>query len=308
MSTFLADMKQPAFSVINFHKAFPDNKTCLDYLFKMHHEHKKCPKCGEAGRYHLQAGTSHYVCQCGGSQISPKAGTIFEKSDTDLVKWFFAIFLMSQSRNGVAAKEIERACEVTYKTAWRMAKQIRLLMQEDPTLLWGEVEADETMIGGRRPGKRGRGAAGKTIVFGTLQRKGRLNAVVVPDVKAKTLAPHLVDNVAKGTDLITDELRSYKKIAVVLDANHRTVEHGRRQYAKPDGTHTNTIEGFWSQMKRSIDGTHHVVSPKYLPLYVSEFQFRYNHGRNAVSHLFDFLLSRVGLPHVLAVQRIGFHR
>lgn len=301
-------MKSPKLSILAFHKTFPDNRACLDYLFQTHHGHKKCPKCGEAGKYHLQDGTSHYVCQCGGHQISPKAGTIFEKSDTDLVKWFFAIFLMSQSRNGVAAKEIERACEVTYKTAWRMAKQIRLLMQEDPALLSGEVEADETMVGGRRRGKRGRGAAGKTIVFGTLQRKGRLNATIVPNVKARTLAPHLVDNIAKGTDLITDELRSYKKIATLLETNHRTVQHGRKQYAKPDGTHTNTIEGFWSQMKRSIDGTHHVVSPKYLPLYVSQFQFAYNHGHSEFLHLFELLISRVGLPHVLAVQRIGSYR
>jgi transposase-like protein len=186
-----------------------------------------------------------------------------------------------------------------------MAKQIRLVMQEDPALLMGEVEADETMIGGRRRGKRGRGADGKTVVFGQLQRKGKLNATVVENVKAETLLPHFQDNVAKGTDLITDELRSYKKIAAIVQANHRTVEHGAKEYAKPDGTHTNTIEGFWSQLKRSLDGTHHVVSPKYLPLYVSQFQFAYNHGRSSAFHLFDLLVSRVALPHVLASRRIA---
>src|SRR5262245_12423349 len=108
-------MKPPSFSVVDFHSHFPDNESCLDYLFGMHFGEAKCPKCSRAGKYHLQAGTSHYVCQCGGHQISPKKGTIFEKSDTDLVKWFHAIFLMSQSRNGVAAKEIERQCAVTYK-------------------------------------------------------------------------------------------------------------------------------------------------------------------------------------------------
>lgn len=300
-------MKQPKITILDFNRMFPDNATCLDHLFETHHGHKACPKCGQVGKYHRQANTSAYVCQCGAHQISPKAGTIFEKSDTDLVKWFFAIFLMSQSRNGVAAKELERQLGVTYKTAWRMAKEIRKLMQEAPALLSGEVEADETVIGGRKRGKsnRGRVAPGKTIVFGTAQRKGRVQTSIITDVKASSLLPHFTDNVAKGTDLITDELASYKTVAKVMDSKHRTVVHNDREYGKPDGTNTNTIEGFWSQLKRSLDGTHHVVSPKYLPLYLSEFQFRYNHGRNPAWHLFEFLLSRVGLPHVAAVQRIA---
>jgi transposase-like protein len=212
-----------------------------------------------------------------------------------MVKWFFAIYLFAQSRNGVAAKEIERACEVTYKTAWRMAKEIRRLMYDFPTLQEGEVEADETVVGGKRHGSRGWAAEGKTIVFGTVQRKGSVHAQVVPDFKAKTLMPYFADHVAKGSRLITDEMKSYKKIAAIVGYDHKTVEHGRGQYAKPDGTHTNTIEGFWSQLKRSIDGTYHVVSPKYLASYVSEFAWRYN---NRKFSMFDLLLCRVDLRHV----------
>ena len=201
---------------------------------------------------------------------------------------------MSQSRNGVAAKEIERHVGVTYKTAWRMAHQIRKLMDENAGLLFGEIEADETMIGGKRHGKRGRGAAGKTVVFGELQRKGKINCEIVENVKAETLLPHFKDHVAKGTKLITDELHSYKKISGLLDLEHETVQHGAREYVR--GTvHTNSIEGFWSQMKRSMDGTHHVISPKWLPSYVSEFQWKYNH-RDPSVHLFDLLLQRVSWP------------
>ena len=303
-------MASPKFTILDFTRLFPDNDACLAYLFQMHHADANCPKCGRTEKYHHQKNTSHFVCQCGGHQISPKKGTIFEKSETDLVKWFYAIFLMSQSRNGVAAKEIERQCGVTYKTAWRMAKQIRLLMQDAPGLLSGEVEADETMIGGRRKGKPGRGAAGKTIVFGTVERdRKRVNAHVVPNARVKTLLPHIRDNIAKGARFITDEFGSYKHIARVLDMEHRTVVHSNEEWAKDDGTHTNTIEGFWSQLKRSLDGTHHVISPKYLSLYLSEFQFRYNYGGNdASSHLFDVLLSRVGLPHVQASRRIAAYR
>lgn len=181
-------MAHPRLTILDFTRLFPDNEACLQYVFKMHRGGMNCPKCGASGKYHLQKGTSHFACQCGGHQISPKKGTIFEKSDTDLVKWFYAIFLMSQSRNGVAAKEIERQCGVTYKTAWRMVMQIRLLMHEDPGLFSGDVEADETLIGRRRKGKRGRGASGKTVVFGTVERRRkRVHAKVVANARVKTL-------------------------------------------------------------------------------------------------------------------------
>src|SRR5262249_5722522 len=118
-------MEKTRLTILDFHKQFPDNDACLDYLFQTHHGHRKCPKCGEMGKYYHARGTSKYLCQCGGHQISPKVGTIFEKSDTDLVKWFFAIFLMSQSRNWVTAKELERQLGVTYKTALPIRQQIR---------------------------------------------------------------------------------------------------------------------------------------------------------------------------------------
>ena len=145
------------------------------------------------------------------------------------------MYLFAQSRNGVSAKELERACEVTYKTAWRMAKEIRKTMFDIPSLQDGEVEADETVIGAPKHGKRGRGAAGKTIVFGTLQRGGKVQTAIVPIVKADTLLPHFEDHVAKGTRLITDELKSYRKIAKIMDVEHRTVVHGAHQYRSQTG-------------------------------------------------------------------------
>ncbi len=285
------------FSILEFHRQYPDNNACLAKLFADRFHKPKCEACGRVDQYHKHPTRPCYTCNCGKSHIFPKQGTIFEKSSTDLVKWFFAMYLFAQSKNGVAAKEIERACDVTYKTAWRMATEIRKMMFDFPHDQSGSVEADETYVGGKRKGRRGRGAAGKTIVFGTLQREGKLNTVIVPNVKAATLQPHIQDNIAKGTKLITDELRSYRKIAQIMDLEHNTVEHGAGQYAKPDGTHTNSIEGFWSQLKRSIHGTYHVVSPKYLSSYVSEFSWRYNH-RLDESPLFDSLLGRVSLPHV----------
>lgn len=278
-------------TILDFHKHFPDNATCLDYLFKVRFGDKECPSCKRVGQYHRRKGTAHYVCNCGQSHVAPKAGTIFEKSRTDLVKWFFAIFLMSQSRNGVSAKELERHLGVTYKCAYRIGHQVRKLMKENDNLLFGDVEADETYVGGKKKGgKRGRGTS-KAVVFGQVQRKGKMNASVVPNARASTLLPKFKSNLAKGTRLLTDEWHAYKKISEVLDLDHNTIHHASKQYVKGD-VHTNTIEGFWSQMKRSMDGTHHVISPKYLHAYVSEFQWRYNH-RSSSEHLFDLLLNRV---------------
>src|SRR3989338_5994051 len=283
-------MKSARLTILNFHKTFPDNDTCLRFLFDARFPKPKCTKCGET-RFYKHPTRACFSCYNCCSHLWPKEGTIFDHSSTDLVKWFFAIFLMSQSRNGVAAKELERALGETYKCAFRIGHQVRKRMKDNTFPLFGDIEADETAVGGKRKGKRGRGAEGKTIVFGQLQRKGMMNAAIVPNVKAATLLPHFQNNIAKGSKLMTDELRSYKKIARLLDMQHDTVEHGAKQYVK-GSTHTNTIEGFWSQLKRSLDGTHHVISPKMLHAYVSEFQWRYNH-RKSVTHLFDLLLSRV---------------
>lgn len=286
------------FTILDFTKKFPDDTSCLQYLFEKRYGKRTCPKCERVGQYHRQGKTAHFVCNCGGDQVSPKAGTIFEKSRTDLVKWFFAIYLFSQSRNGVAAKELERELGVTYKTAWRMAKEIRKLMLDETGLLKGTVEADETWIGGRRKMKQK--MENKTIVFGAVERKGKVNTRIIPNTTEQSLLESVRDNVAKGSRLMTDDYRAYKGIAFVEGYDHGSVAHSKRQYVKGD-VHTNTIEGFWSQLKRSIDGTYHVVSPKYLSSYLAEFQFRYNYRDHDSLHLFDWLLSRVGLPHVLAL-------
>lgn len=285
----------PSFTIQQFNRRFPTNEACLEDLFQRLHKDATCAACGQKDKYYLQKGTAHYVCSCGGSQISPKNGTIFHKSETDLVKWYFAIFLMSQSRNGVAALELQRHIGVKhYQTALRMTRMIRSMMDENADKLFGDVEADETVVGGKRKGKRGRGAEGKTIVFGAIQRKGKMNTAVVPDVKAATLLPHFQSHIAKGTRMMTDEMNSYHKITDLLDLKHDTVSHSKGEYAKGD-VHTNTIEGFWSQLKRSIDGTHHVVSPKHLASYVREYAWKWNHKDDG-RHFFDLLLERVSLP------------
>ena len=279
------------FTVKQFHEKYPDDDACLDEVFEQRYgclDH--CPSCEKAFKYYRRKDRKAYACAYCAHILYPLADTIFHKSSTSLKNWFFAIYLFANSKNGVSAKELERHLGVTYKTAWRMAKQIRLLFQDqdqDDEPMNDIVEADETYVGGRKKGKRGRGAEGKTPVIGIAERNGEVKAIVAPDTKACTVEPFICQNVEKGSQLMTDEYASYRRISL-HGYKHQTVNHGSKQYVVGD-VHTNTIEGFWSQLKRSINGTYHAVSPKYLQNYVDEFAFRYN-LRHADEHLFHHLV------------------
>lgn len=201
-------------TVQEFFKMFPDDDVCLDHLFKTRFgEDAGCPKCGECGKFRKLSKLPAYTCNCG-HHIHPMVGTPFERSSTPLQKWFYAMYLFTTTRHGVSAKELQRQLGVTYKTAWRIGHEIRkyMGMLDGNTPLSGTVEADETMIGGVRKGKRGRGAAGKTVVFGMLAREGDVMTHVVPNVRRITLHPHIEANISKGSVIHTDELHSYKTI------------------------------------------------------------------------------------------------
>lgn len=265
------------FTVQQFFQAFPTDESCLIHLMKIRFgETVDCPKCKKYGRFTKLTNMPAFACSWCGHHIHPMAGTPFQASHTPLQKWFYAMYLFTTSRHGVPAKELQRQLGVTYKTAWRMGHEIRKYMGKvdgNPPLN-GTVEADETYIGGKRPGKRGRGAAGKTVVFGMLEREGNVMTHVVPNVKRKTLHPHLEANIEKGSTIHTDELPSYRTINE-KGYGHETVNHGAGQYVHK-GVHVNSLEGFWSQIKRSIKGTHVHVSSKHTPKYLGEFEFRYN--------------------------------
>jgi len=265
---------------------FPDDATCLEWLWHNRYaadgEHAFCEKCGQTrkfARYSTSQQRQSWTCTACGHHVHPTAGTIFHKSSTSLHLWFYAMYLMTSTRCGISAKQLERELGVTYKTAWRMFHLIRNeLMFQDDEPLEGEVEADETYVGGRRRGQPGRPPAGdrkKTPVFGMVERKGRVKAYVVEDVKTTTLMPHMIKYLGSESTIDTDELRSY----ATLGRNgfeHHTIPHSIGVYVSGD-VHTNTIEGFWSLVKRGIGGTHHAVSQKYLQGYLNEYAWRYNH-------------------------------
>ena len=174
-------------TVKDFFKMFPDDNACLEHLMKTRFgKHLECPKCGKEGKYHRLAKLPAYSCQWCGHHIHPMAGTPFESSRTPLQKWFYAMYLFTTSRHGVPAKEIQRQLGVTYKCAWRMAKEIRKYMGEvdgnEP--LKGHVEVDEALIGGRHHGEgRGFTTKGKTIVMGMVERNGDVITKVIPKVE-----------------------------------------------------------------------------------------------------------------------------
>ena len=283
------------FTIKDFNETYPDDNACLDEIFRSRFGEGKivCPKCSKESNFYRIAGRKVYGCQFCGYQLSPTAGTIFHKSPTSLKNWFYVVYKFStSSKNGVSAKEVERELGVTYKCAWRMCKQVRILFEESGDILSGIVEADETYVGGKAEGKRGRGARKKTAVFGMVERQGMVKAKVVKDTKKKTVEPLIRQNVQLESTVVTDEYRSYGGLS--NGYNHETVKHSAKEYVRGNA-HVNSLEGFWSQVKRSINGTYHCVSPSYLQSYLNEFSWRYNRRSSSVP-LFQLLLQEAVKP------------
>jgi transposase len=271
-----------------FEAEYPDDDACLEAVFQNRFgDLKICPKCGVSDtKFYRVKKRQCYACMHCGYQLHPLAGTIFRKTTTPLKDWFYAIYLFSVAKNGVSAKELERHLGVTYKTAWRMAKQIRLLMAQDVEQLNGMVEVDETYIGGRTKGRQNR-LDNKTAVMGAVEKLGSARAQATGWADATIARSFLNVHLSPEANLQTDDSRIYRSAKKYF--KHEVVNHSEGVYVQK-GVSTNTIEGVWSQMKRSIDGTYHVVSPKYLQSYVDEFIFRYNYRDVAVCPV---LLERV---------------
>jgi transposase-like protein len=233
-------------------------------------------------------------------QFSVKVGTIFEDSPIGLDKWLCAMWMIANCKNGVSSYEVARALEVTQKTAWFMLHRIRYAMHNGTiNKMTGAVEADETFIGGKarnmHPRKRaekihGRGPEGKAIVFGLLEREtGKVKASVVGSRKKHHLHEEIRQNVEAGAELNTDALKSYDDLP---EYAHKVIDHAE---AYVDGAvHTNSLENFWSLLKRSIKGTYVSVEPFHLFRYLDEQSFRYNERHDTDAQRFSKMLNSVG--------------
>ncbi len=291
-----------------FLQLFPDNDACLDYLRdKFYPAGTECPHCHKASKFHRVKGRSSYSCQYCRGQVYPTAGTIFHKSTTSLQLWFWAIYLMSSTRCGMSAKQLEREIGVSYPTAHRMFKQIRSLLSDaDGNPLSGKVEMDETGVGGKPRAnqlktrqERRAWADQKATVFGMVERGGQVRAFVVPDRKGATLGEYARRNVDAGATIYTDEFPLYVGLGRGY-ADHKRIKHKARIYAEGDVT-TNSIEGFFAMLKNAIIGVHHGVSKEHLQSYVDEYTFRFNR-RDGRTPLFWAILDRVQKNDGLAAQ------
>ena len=271
--------KETKYGINSFKKDFPTDNACLELLFDTLHSRK----CSCSGTYSLIAGRRQYQCSKCRFQIAPTAGTIFHKSSTPLTLWFHAIHVFSNAKSGISAKQMERDLEVTYKTAWRILSLIRKSLKQSTTKLHGDVEMDSAYFGGRRYGGKNNenlseAVAAKSVVIAAVQRKGNIKAVVVPNNGAQSHKEFLTENVeTENTRLITDQTRILNKIALGYDRH--SVNHNKKEYVRGD-IYVNTIETFWSHVKRSITGTHKVISKKYLQTYLDGFVFHYNNRYN----------------------------
>lgn len=290
-----AASSESTYSVMDFVKDFPDDATCLDWLWRRllseDGSHAECPKCEIIRKFHRVASRPSYSCDVCGHHLHPTAGTIFHKSPTSLHLWFHAIFLMASTRCGISAKQLEREIGVTYKTAWRMFHRIReMLMDPTDDRFDGEIEIDEMYVGGRRKQNMGRRPAPKKAVLGIVERGGRVSATVIPDASAWTLQPRVLKRVTHTATVFTDEWGGYKHLQRAGLTHHR-IKHVEGVFVRGD-VHTQTIENFWSLVKRGIDGVYHSVSAKYLQDYLDEYCYRYNH-RDDARPMFLGLLDRI---------------
>jgi transposase len=296
-------------NVVEFFREFPDDETCLTFVWRSRFapdgETAHCERCSKDRafkRYEVSDKRPAWFCSACGFRIHPLKGTIFEHSSTSLQLWFYAMYIMASTRCGVSAKQLERELGVTYKTAWRMFNLIRnQLMADDETPLSGEVEVDETFVGGKPRESYRREVARKgwnmqtaywdrkAVVFGAVERGGRIRASVIPNSRMNTLHAKVNEYVLPASMIYTDDFKAYKQLGK-KGYQHKRINHSARVYVDGD-VHTQTIEGFFGLFKNGVRGAYHAVSQKWLQGYLNEYVWRYNR-RDSGESMFHALLAQ----------------
>ena len=284
-------------TLAEFDRLFPNEDTCKEYLIHQRWpDGVKCPRCGNAKVYTLKFKPFHWACGvCCHKPRQPyrfsvTVGTVFENTNYKLLVWFKVLYLMLTSKKGISALQIHRMIgSGSYRTAWFMCHRLRAAMHDpDFKQLMGIVEVDETFMGGKeknkhrnkRIGPNTKGTTGKTPVIGAISRKGNVVCQMIEDADKPTLDGFVRRVVSDKVDLVaTDEAYGYRDLDKA-GYKHEAVQHSTGEYVRGE-VHTQNIDSFWSLLKRGVIGSYHHVSKKYLPLYLAEFQFRYNNRKEA---------------------------
>jgi len=284
-------------TILELLQAFPDEQTCIDHLEALRWPNGNVVSPFDASSKVYKCAGNRYRCKETGKYFNVKTGALFDNTKVKLQKWFLAIWLVTSHKKGISSVQLSKDIGVTQKTAWFMLQRIRNCFGFDnENELSNEVEVDETYIGGknknkhknkRSTGTQGRSTRDKAPVFGMVERGGKLNAKHVKDVGIKTLTSEIVKHVKDAT-VYSDEWLGYNALKRIYD--HQFIKHGQGQYVE-GRVHTNTIEGFWSLMKRGIFGIYHFTSVKHLQFYVDEFVFRYNTREQEEGQRFNLLLA-----------------
>lgn len=279
---------------------FSTEAVCLKYLEQwVHKGNIRCQYCGTDKVYRFKDG-KRFRCSSCLEYFTAKVGTIFESSKLPLVKWYTAIYLLSAHKKGVSSHQLARDLHVTQKTGWFMLHRIRKAMEQDSIMMDGIVEADETFIGGKNKNRhknkkfknaQGRSFQDKVAVMGLLQREGKVKTVVIGNTQGENIRRVVFGNVQTGSTLISDEWWAYRNMKEYY--HHEVVDHARGQYVNGNGATTNSMEGFWAHLKRSLGGIYHRVSPKHLQKYIDEITFRWNTRKMNEGQRLSLLMSKV---------------
>lgn len=276
---------KPFKSILDFQKAFNSEDKCREYLEAQRwNGTPACPFCGSINVCRFSTGK---IFKCREKQCRKKfsvtVGTIYENTKIPLTKWFLATYILSVHSKGISSLQLASWLGVTQKTAWHLNHRIRVMLTENaPELLEGIVECDETYIGGSlkniHASKKAKlkGLDNKTMVFGAVQRSGKVRTKVIPQTNLENVSNAIEEFVLPDSTMVTDEHHAYNKVGKKY--NHKKVNHRDKEYVRIEdiSVHTNNIEGYWNILKKQIDGIHHSVSPKHLQRYCNESAFRYN--------------------------------